>query len=71
MDNIYESITPNQQSPQVVRGFFLSNNIKMPFKKIIRKRYSTVVETGLAYVLFPINHPIQNPTNSKFPEPSG
>jgi len=53
-------ILQNHQSPQVHRGFFWSNNVHISFKKIIRRRYSTIVETGIALILFPINHPIQN-----------
>ena len=52
------SITLNTTSPQQVRGFFWSNKVLTPFKKIIRKKHLTITESGLCYIYYPINHPI-------------
>jgi len=57
----------NTTSPQISRGFFWTNKAITPFKKVIRRKYSTITEAGVCYILYPINHPITNLETAKHP----
>ena len=52
-----KSITQNNQSPQVDRGFFWHNKKFISFKKITKHDRITITEDCTGLVLYPINHP--------------